>query len=279
MLERRNGPVAHGLEVLLVFSIVGLCSGLRPVVHAVQPDTASSAPATECGCPSSACTYRFQGCVSAKRRRAALNCGGRCDVVFFGDSIVERMTGRTCFSMLNVSASGTAYMEAYGNSHPGTLVLGGACDQTQQGLYVLDSLLPMLRSPAVFFVLIGTNNIPRGGRAHALRGIAAIVQRLLSTCPTSKVLLHAVLPRWDDKGRAHFQDSIDALNRDLVALVRSLQTLGSPIEFLDCSGAIGMPTAAPSHFDEVGLHPSPSGYRALLACLGPRIDQAIAGRI
>mmetsp|Transcript_51913 Transcript_51913/g.120651 ORF Transcript_51913/g.120651 Transcript_51913/m.120651 type:complete len:265 (-) Transcript_51913:15-809(-) len=257
--------LAWAAWILAPATAAALALGIPALHEATEP---SASPSAECSCQG--CTSRFHTCVARKRLAAQGNCGReRCDVVFVGDSIVERLGGSTCFSRLNVSDSGEAYRAAFGIAHPGTLLLGGACDQTQQTLYLLEHALPVLRAPRVYFVLVGTNNIPRGGTEHARSGVRAVVERLRRVHPQSQVLLHAVLPRLDDGGKAHFQEKITALNRDLASLA------GDKVRFVDCTRALGTPAEEPQHFDNIMLHPSPAGYATWLRCVSLVVDSAL----
>eukprot|EP00408_Alexandrium_pacificum_P059576 CAMPEP_0171164034 /NCGR_PEP_ID=MMETSP0790-20130122/5461_1 /TAXON_ID=2925 /ORGANISM="Alexandrium catenella, Strain OF101" /LENGTH=334 /DNA_ID=CAMNT_0011628779 /DNA_START=93 /DNA_END=1097 /DNA_ORIENTATION=+ len=238
---------------------------------AAEPDLPDSLPTFECNCPDGHCVPRFRQCVADKRARAARNCGGRCQVVFVGDSGLERMNGgHMCLTGTEAIESGEAYQEAFGDRHPSTLNLGGSCDQTQQTLYVLDEVLPVLEAPLAFFVLVGTNNLGHNGEDHALRGIRAVLDRLLDAHPTSKVLLHPLLPRGQVLAR------VNALNDMLPELVSNLSSSGARVQMVDCGHTLGAPKFYRQNFDWMQIHPTPKAYRKFLACVGPEIDRATA---
>jgi len=245
-----------------------------------DPRLPSRIPGSTCGGVCSGlepCTNLFTGCVAQKRRSAAENCGGQaCDLVLVGDSIIERMVGRMCYSgnFWKFNASRRAFEGKVRSRHAKSMILGGTCDETPQTLYMLEQVLPVLLEPKVFFVLDGTNNVPKGGSRSVIDGMKAVVQHLRRAYPNAQILLHALLPRSDDNGMSRFQEHVDEANAGLKEYAGSERKAGAPIAFVDCSGDMRQDLDA--SFDD-RLHPSPEGYRRLLSCLQPILDRAVLG--
>lgn len=248
-------------------------------LHMGDPAVPSRVPGQDGGvCPNAAaCAKVLTNCVAKKTEMAKHNCGGLCDIVFVGDSILERLTGWLCFSNNpRFQESRRAFQDLVGARHPKSMILAGSCDETPQTLYTLDSALPAMKAPKLYFVMIGTNNIPKGGSANALRGIHAVVARLRAAHPGARVLLHALLPRSDDGPRLRFQEHIDEVNRELAAFVAAERASGAPLEFMDCTNTLSPRAQRSEDFDELMLHPTPKGYRAWLTCVNPVLDRALA---
>jgi len=253
----------------------------RYYLRTADPRFPSRVPGTTCGgvCAGvEPCTKIFAGCAARKRQAAAENCGGRaCDLVLMGDSIIERLAGRMCYSgnAWSFNASMRVFDEKIRSRHTNSMILGGTCDETSQTLYMLEQVLPVLLGPKVVLLLVGTNNIPKAGSRSAIDGVKAVVQRLRRAYPRTHVLVHALLPRSDDGGRSRFQDHIDEANAGLAAYAGAARSnTGAPISFVDCSGPMKQDLDA--SFDD-RLHPSPEGYRRLLSCLQPILDTAVLG--
>jgi len=226
------------------------------------------------------CTKVLTECVATKSGLAARNCGGRCDAVFVGDSILERLTGWLCYSRNpkfkdEAEDAKKAFQDIIAVRHPKSFILAGASDETAQTLYMLDQALPKMIAPAMYFVMVGTNNIPKGGSAHALHGLRAVVAKLRTAHPSAHVMMHALLPRADDKV-LHFQTHIEEVNRELAAFVAAERAKGVSIEFVDCTGTLHPRAQRAEDFDDIMVHPTPKGYRTWLSCVSPSIDRALA---
>jgi len=249
-----------------------------------DPAVPNPVPGQKCGCDDvMGCMKRLSSCIMDKRKKAEENCGSTCDLVMIGDSITERLTGRRCYGAFSkFDDEAKVFKDLVAKPHPKSLVLGGSCDETSNTLRMLDQVLPVLRAPKVYFVLIGTNNIPKGGGASAVRGVKAVVTKLREMHPQAHVLLHAVLPRGDGE-EFKWDKHIEAANLQLkyFAEMEGRKAERGGVEYVDCSFALqGKSTSEQKTvwkrlYDDHKLHPNALGYRALLDCLGTTLDRAI----
>jgi len=214
----------------------------------------------------------YRSCFQAWVDRAASNCGGRCDIVFIGDSILEGLNGEWCSYRLKFPGWQAVFHD-YISGFWRSLVLAGASDQTQHTLKLLEATLPLLREPQIFFVMIGTNNIgPLGAfsAADTARGVRAVVDAIRAAHTHARVLVHSILPRSDifcAASRLQCQDTIEAVNGQLEAFARDA---GRGVKHVDCSGVFaldGGPLSRTLMLD--GLHPNADGYRRWFVCLQP----------
>mmetsp|Transcript_26958 Transcript_26958/g.77352 ORF Transcript_26958/g.77352 Transcript_26958/m.77352 type:complete len:333 (-) Transcript_26958:28-1026(-) len=212
----------------------------------------------------------FQQCAARMKEEAADNCGGEgCDVVFVGDSITEFMNGSYCYG--NSSVSDMRLTEIIPSDWR-PLILAGAGDQTQHTLGHLGRSLPGLRSPRLFVVMIGTNNLGPTGRFSAeqtVTGIQAVAHAIRKAHPEARLMVHAVLPRTD----APVQEAIDKVNK----LLGAWQEPG--VQFADCTDVFpkGMENApALSELAPDLLHPNKLGYKRWFQCLRPLIADQLS---
>jgi len=213
----------------------------------------------------------FYQCTEEKRQKATGNCGGRCDVVMIGDSLLECMTGRKCYWNAPTPAGAAWKDYAFHNS---SVVLAGAMDETQHSLYIMNATMSKLRAPKMFFVLIGTNNIgnSRMGPQNAIVGVKAVIGKIQESFPSTKILVHTQLPRGDDP-TGKLQSQLDVLDSMVAPFVRA----GAPqLQLVNCSAAFprGRVEAAKALQPDY-LHPNAEGYRGWLKCLNPIITQAV----
>ena len=113
---------------------------------------------------------------------------GRIDLIFVGDSITQGWEG-------NGKDVWSAY---YGHRNALNLGIGG--DRTQHVLWRLDHGNIEGIQPKVAVVMIGTNNSGNGRNtaSEMVDGVSAVVQKLRSSLPETKVLLLAIFPRGED---------------------------------------------------------------------------------
>jgi lysophospholipase L1-like esterase len=115
----------------------------------------------------------------------AAEAGAKAEVIFIGDSITQGWEGE----------GKEAWARAYAPRHAVNLGISG--DRTQHVLWRLDNGNIDSIKPKVAVVMIGTNNSNGEDNTpgQIADGIAAIVQKLRTKLPETKVLLLAIFPR------------------------------------------------------------------------------------
>eukprot|EP00747_Dinoflagellata_sp_TGD_P165633 gnl/TRDRNA2_/TRDRNA2_187176_c0_seq1.p1 gnl/TRDRNA2_/TRDRNA2_187176_c0~~gnl/TRDRNA2_/TRDRNA2_187176_c0_seq1.p1 ORF type:complete len:346 (+),score=36.83 gnl/TRDRNA2_/TRDRNA2_187176_c0_seq1:45-1082(+) len=216
--------------------------------------------------------------------RVGNNCGGEgCGLVLVGDSIFELIMGTMCYSKegpIPQNFSSDRDRDAILPKKWRPLILARAGDQTHHTLFNLGHTLPLLKTPKVFFVMIGTNNVGGQGRFGAedtAAGVKAVVSKLRQAHPGAKVLLHGILPRSD----LPVQDTIDRANE----LIR--QDVQPGVHYIDCGHVFphkGDVVALDEQSEREAasalmpdwLHPGYLGYAAWFACLRPILEHAMS---
>ncbi len=116
---------------------------------------------------------------------------GDVDLIFIGDSITHGWEG----------AGKEVWQRFYGSRNAVNLGIGG--DQTSHVLWRLDHGNIAGISPKLAVIMIGTNNAghtPHQSPEQIAAGVKAIVSRLRTKLPQTKILLLAIFPRGaDDK--------------------------------------------------------------------------------
>jgi lysophospholipase L1-like esterase len=108
---------------------------------------------------------------------------GNVDLIFIGDSITHGWEG----------TGKTVWQKFYANRNAANLGISG--DSTQHVLWRLDNGNIDGISPKLAVVMIGTNNASGNTPEQIVAGIKAIVERLRTKLPETKVLLLAIFPR------------------------------------------------------------------------------------
>lgn len=129
-------------------------------------------------------------------------------------------------------------------------------------------------SPKLIVLLIGTNNLGNSGQSanEIIAGIRAVVGLLRERLPSSKILLHAVLPR-DAQPGTPFRKAIAEINANIHSL-----TVDPMISWLDMTDTFLAPDGTlPTATMPDGLHLSPAAYDAWAAKLAPMVAELMAG--
>ena len=111
---------------------------------------------------------------------------GNVDLIFIGDSITQGWEGK----------GKEVWQKFYGKRNAVNLGISG--DQTQHVLWRLDHGNIDGISPKLAVVMIGTNNSSRSEPAKIPDGIKAIVEKLRTKLPETKVLLLGIFPRGEN---------------------------------------------------------------------------------
>jgi beta-glucosidase len=186
--------------------------------------------------------------------------GADAEVVFIGDSITQGWEGE----------GKEVWSRFYAPRHAINLGIGG--DRTQHVLWRLyHGNLKGLR-PKVAVVMIGTNNSNGEDNtvAEIAEGIAAIVSKLRTSLPDTRVLLLAIFPRGEKP---------NAQRGKLCQINQVLQKLddGTHVDFLDLGHRfLNADGTLPREIMPDFLHLSPAGYRIWAEAMEPKLASLLA---
>eukprot|EP00747_Dinoflagellata_sp_TGD_P143074 gnl/TRDRNA2_/TRDRNA2_176332_c0_seq4.p1 gnl/TRDRNA2_/TRDRNA2_176332_c0~~gnl/TRDRNA2_/TRDRNA2_176332_c0_seq4.p1 ORF type:complete len:362 (-),score=16.83 gnl/TRDRNA2_/TRDRNA2_176332_c0_seq4:207-1292(-) len=235
----------------------------------------------------------FDACRAKLIARAAENCGGLgCRLVLVGDSILDRILSERCYRGAPHKNSSHYFsmirkqVQIPESWRP--LILAGSGDQTQHTLGHLNRTLPLLKTPQVFMVLIGTNNLFANNPCcfsanETAYGIRAVVESIRRSHPKSNILVHAILPRGDIDNipgvdMNNITRTIDETNAQVRAFYKRTSSSDPSIDFIDCGQVFphrADDDAGMKHLMADYLHPTHSGYTKWFACLRPLLERAI----
>ncbi len=181
---------------------------------------------------------------------------GEIDLLFIGDSITQGWE----------SAGREVWDEFYGSRR--ALNIGISADRTQHVLWRLENGNIDGIYPELTILMIGTNNsgADRNTPPEILAGVKAVVEKIRSSLPDTKILLLGIFPRG-----AEFNDQ-----RGVIAQVnQALSKMDGKekIHFLDIGHAFLEPDGTIS--EEImpdALHLSPAGYRIWAESIEPFIS-------
>ena len=183
---------------------------------------------------------------------------GNVDLIFVGDSITQAWE----------NAGKEVWKTHYAKRNAVNLGIGG--DRTQHVLWRLDHGNIDGISPNLAVIMIGTNNAGNSSPEDTAAGITAIVERLRTHLPETKILLLAIFPRG-----ANSDDELRKVNMATNEIIKNLDD-GKMIHFLD----IG-----PKFLEADGslsekimpdlLHLSPAGYQIWADAIEPSVHQLL----
>jgi beta-glucosidase len=131
---------------------------------------------------------------------------GKVDLLFIGDSITQGWEGQ----------GGKAIWEKfYGKRNAVNLGIGG--DRTQHVLWRLDNGNLYNIHPKLAVLMIGTNNSGTNSSEQIAAGVKAIVEKLRTKLPETKVLVLAIFPRGANK-----DDAKRKVNEGANAIIKGL---------------------------------------------------------
>ena len=169
---------------------------------------------------------------------------GNADLLFIGDSITQGWEG----------AGKAVWAERYAKRNAVNLGIGG--DRTQHVLWRLDNGNIDGIQPKAAVLMIGTNNSGTNTPEEIADGIKAIVAKLRSKLPETKILVLAVFPRGADDKDARRQ-----VNVKTNALVAPLAD-DKHVFFLDIGPKfLGTDGSLSKEIMPDLLHLSPAGYK------------------
>jgi lysophospholipase L1-like esterase len=180
---------------------------------------------------------------------------GDVDLIFIGDSITQGWEG---------GPGKAVWQKFYGSRKAMNAGIGG--DRTQHVLWRLDNGNLEGIKPKLAVVMIGTNNSGTDSPEDIAAGIAAIVEKLRSKLPDTKVLLLGIFPRGENSDDAKRKVTVAANN-----LVKGLDD-GKSAFYLDISddflGDDG--TLAREIMPDL-LHLSKQGYEIWAESIEPKV--------
>jgi lysophospholipase L1-like esterase len=198
----------------------------------------------------------------------------KLDVVMIGDSIIERWNGTRSMGQ-QLAADMIPVFEQHFTRHGGgrvdAIALGTSGDTSNNLLWHLGHGLLDISDlqPAVWFIMVGTNDIGRTGcsKRNTLAGILQVAQFLREKRPRAKIIIHGLLPRSDSKndvvhvGRMWTQ--IQFINRELKKLCNLhdewVYMESAPLFLRQAHGDTRAVEMNPETLPD-GLHPSVKGY-------------------
>ena len=169
---------------------------------------------------------------------------GNVDLIFIGDSITQGWEG----------AGKDIWAKHYTPRNAVNLGIGG--DRTQHVLWRLDNGNIAGIKPKLAVIMIGTNNSGVNSAEQITEGITAIVQKLQTALPDTKILLLGIFPRGADNTHPQ-RIKNNAVNAEVAKLADGEKVIYLDIgpKFLAADGTLSkdiMPDL---------LHLSPAGYQ------------------
>jgi lysophospholipase L1-like esterase len=135
---------------------------------------------------------------------------GKVNLLFLGDSITQGWAGHDDAG----KGPREVWDRYYGARDAANFGIGG--DRTQHVLWRLDHGEVDGIKPKVVVLMIGTNNLGSDTPAEIADGITAIVQKLRTKLPETKILLLGIFPRGQNPGSV--RERIKAINARIARL-------------------------------------------------------------
>lgn len=185
------------------------------------------------------------------------------DMIFIGDSITHYFGGPPKARYIR---GGKTWQKYYG--HRNAVNMGFGWDRTQHMLWRLDHGEIDGISPKVAVVMAGTNNVLWGdGSADDIfEGVKAIIKRIQTKSPKTKILLVGVLP-FSKNPKDKRRNKIKAVNAKLAGLADNKQLF-----FIDV-GHLFLKQDDSVSKELMGdyLHPNSNGYAVYAKAIEPMV--------
>ena len=183
---------------------------------------------------------------------------GNADLLFIGDSITQGWE----------RAGKAVWDEYYTKRNAVNLGIGG--DRTQHVLWRLDHGNIEGIKPKLAVLMIGTNNSGTNTSEQIAAGVKAIVDKLRTTLPETKILVLAVFPRGADK-----DDAKRKVNEGANAIIQKMAD-GRMVHYLDIGprflAADG--TLSKEVMPDL-LHLNESSYRTWAESIEPKVKELL----
>ncbi|MBY0587284.1 GDSL family lipase [bacterium] len=185
---------------------------------------------------------------------------GDVDLLFLGDSITQGW------------ANNETWKRYYDNRKAVNMGIGG--DRTEHVLWRLDHGNVDGISPKVVVLMIGTNN--SGGEAYSAEqigdGIVAIVQKLRTKLPETKILLLAIFPRGENPNPQREKNASASARAAKLADDKHVYFLDIGAYFLDDKGHLAK-EIMPDY-----LHLSPAGYKIWARAIESKLAELLGDK-
>ncbi|MCC7084695.1 MAG: GDSL family lipase [Pirellulales bacterium] len=184
---------------------------------------------------------------------------GKVDLIFIGDSITQGWEGE----------GKDVWRKFYDGRKAMNLGIGG--DRTQHVLWRLENGNIDGIKPKLAVIMIGTNNVPAGNAPDEIAaGIEAIVKKIRTALPETKILLLGIFPR-DAKPDSEMRAKIGKVNAKISKLSDGSNVVYLDIgpKFLNADGTLSkeiMPDL---------LHLSPQGYQIWADAIEPKVAELL----
>jgi beta-glucosidase len=194
--------------------------------------------------------------------KRAAEAGGKAEVIFIGDSITQGWEG----------AGKEVWAKYYSPRNAVNLGIGG--DRTQHVLWRLENGNIKGLKPKAAVLMIGTNNSNGEDNTpgQIAEGIAAIVRKLRTELPTTKILLVAIFPRSENysvqRGKLAMINQVIRRQAD----DQNVFWVDFGHQFLNNDGTI--PQSLMPDF----LHLSPKGYQIWADAIEPLLGTILSGK-
>lgn len=183
---------------------------------------------------------------------------GNVDLIFIGDSITHGWEG----------GGKDVWAAYYGHRNAVNLGIGG--DRTQHVLWRLENGNVDGISPKLAVVMIGTNNAASNQPEETAEGIKAIVEKLRSKLPQTKILLLAIFPRGESA-----EDPLRQKNERVNELIAKLDD-GQWVRFVNINSCfLDMEGRLPKDIMPDLLHPNGRGYAIWAAAIEPYVAEVL----
>ncbi len=188
---------------------------------------------------------------------------GDVDLIFIGDSITHGWEG----------AGKEVWQRFYGGRNAVNLGIGG--DQTCHVLWRLDNGNIAGISPKLAVMMIGTNNVGSGHSAQqTAAGVKAIVDKLRTKLPQTKILLLAIFPRGADN-----KDALRQSNTKTNQMIAKLAD-GRKVFYLDIGAKFLCPDGKLSkEIMPDRLHPNARGYEIWAEAIEPDVAKLMGQKV
>jgi len=188
--------------------------------------------------------------------------GDKAKLLFVGDSITQGWEGN----------GKKVWAKYYG--HRNALNIGISGDRTEHVLWRLENGNIDGLKPKVAVLLIGVNNIPDESNSpgDVLAGVTAVVQKLRSSLPETKILVLGIFP---------FREDFDPRRGRALQVNQALYHLadGKHVFFLDFGHQLIQPDGKISKSIMPDfLHPNEAGYKIWAKAIEPKLAELLGDK-